>query len=152
CAGVLPAPQVGDNLGAGYRQGLRMLIDRTSLSRTVDAINAAQFAGRALAATERRRVARWIVARQGLPRAYAETFAGFPPERSKGIVLFTGERIASASARHILGEESSRALRLLRVRHRRITDALGSADAGLLQCLARAEADPRNGNPGLYCC
>ena len=89
----------------------RMLIARTSLSQTVDAINAAHFSGRTLPAAERNQAARWIVGRQGLPGAYGGTFAGFPSERSKGIVLFTGERIASASARHILGEEASRALR-----------------------------------------
>ena len=84
-----------------------MLINRASLSKTLDAINQARFDGRTLAAVERGRAARWIAGRQGLPRAYGGTFAGFPSERSKGIVLFTGERIASASARHILGEEAS---------------------------------------------
>jgi hypothetical protein len=89
---------------------VRVLINRTSLSQTVDAINAAHFSGRTLPAAERSQAARWIVGRQGLPGAYGGTFAGFPFERSKGIVLFTGERIVSASARHILGEEASRAL------------------------------------------
>ncbi len=130
----------------------RVLINKTSLSQTVDAINAAHFDGRALAASERREVARWIAARQGLPGAYGGTFAGFPDERSNGIVLFTGERIASASARHILGEEACRALRLLHVRDGRVTRAIEAADDGLMQCLARAAHDPRNGNPGLYCC
>jgi hypothetical protein len=129
-----------------------MLIHRASLSQTIDAINAAHFEGRALAAAERGEVARWIAARQGLPGAYGGTFAGFASERSKGIVLFTGERIASASARHILGEEASRALRLLRVRDRSITRPLDAADEGLMQCLARAAEDPRKSNPGLYCC
>jgi len=129
-----------------------MLINRTSLSHTVDALNAAQFDGRTLPASERGEVARWIAARQGLPGAYGGTFAGFPSERLRGIVLFTGERIASASARHILGEESSRALRLLRVRDRRVTEALAAADEGLMRCLARAAEDPRKGNPGLFCC
>ena len=129
-----------------------MLINRTSLSQTVDAITAAQVEGRALAATERRQAATWIAARQGLPGAYGGTFAGFPAERSRGIVLFTGERIAFASARHILGEEASRALRTLNVRDRRVTQALDASDAGLLACLARAAEDPRRQNPGLYCC
>jgi hypothetical protein len=80
-----------------------MLINRASLSKTLDAINAAHFDGRTLAAVERGRTARWIAGRQGLPGAYGGTFAGFPSERSRGMVLFTGERIASASARHILG-------------------------------------------------
>ena len=92
----------------------RVLINKTSLSQTVDAINTAHFDRRTLAAAERSEAARWIAARQGLPGAYGGTFAGFASERSNGIVLFTGERIASASARHILGEEASRALRLLR--------------------------------------
>ena len=129
-----------------------MLINRTSVSETVDAINAAIFDGRTIAAGERNQAARWIARRQGLPGAYAGTFAGFPAERSKGIVLFTGERIASASARHILGEEASRVLRQLRVRDRQVTRALENAHDGLMQCLARAAADPRNGNPGLFCC
>ena len=70
---------------------------------------------------ERGQAARSIAGRQGLPGAYGGTFAGFASERSKGIVLFTGERIASASARHILGEEASRALRQLRVRDLKVT-------------------------------
>ena len=129
-----------------------MLINKTSLSRTVEAITAANVDGHTLTAAERGEVARWIAARQGLPGAYGGTFAGFPSERSTGIVLFTGERIAFASARHILGEEASRALRQLRVRDRIITHALDAADEGLMQCLSRAAEDPRKQNPGLYCC
>src|SRR5687767_11441368 len=129
-----------------------MLIHKTSLSQTVDHVNAALFDGRTLAAAERNQLASWIAARQGLPGAYGGTFAGFPAERSNGIVLFTGERIASASARHILGEEASRALRLLGVRDPRVTRALDRADDGLMRCLERAAENPRNGNPGLYCC
>ena len=129
-----------------------MLINRTSLSQTVDAINAAHFDGRALTAAERGQAARWIAGRQGLSGAYGGTFAGFPSERSKGITLFTGERITSASARHILGEEASRALRQLRVRDPNVTRALDGADSGLMRCLERAAADPRNTNPGLFCC
>jgi hypothetical protein len=129
-----------------------MLISRTSLSQTIDALNAAQFEGRALPASERSEAARWIAARQGLPGAYGGTFAGFPSERSRGIVLFTGERITSASARHILGEEASRALRGLGVRERTVTAALEAADEGLMRCLARAAEDPRQRNPGLFCC
>jgi hypothetical protein len=129
-----------------------MLINRASLSKTLDAIHAAHFDGRTLTAFERGRAARWIAGRQGLAGAYGGTFAGFPSERSRGIVLFTGERIASASARHILGEEASRALRQLRVRDPKVTRALERADDGLLGCLERAAEDPRNSNPGLYCC
>jgi hypothetical protein len=129
-----------------------VLINRASLSQTVDAINAAHFDGHSLTAAERGQAARWIAARQGLPGAYGDTFAGFPSERSKGIVLFSGERIASASARHILGEEASRSLRQLQVRDPNVTRALERADSGLMRCLERAAEDPRHNNPGLYCC
>src|SRR5262245_43460233 len=129
-----------------------MVINRTSLSQTVDAVNAVLFDGCALATSERDDVARWIAARQRLPGAYGGTSAGFTADRSRGIVLFTGERIASASARHILGEEASRVLRLLRVRDGSITRALEAADDGLFRCLARAAEDPRRQNPGLFCC
>ena len=130
---------------------MNMLIDETSLSRTVDAVNAAHFDGRTLTAAERGQAARWIAARQGLPGSYGGTFAGFPSERSNGIVLFTGERITSASARHILGEEASRALRLLRVRDRGVTRALDAAGEGVKRFLARAAEDRRH-NSGLFCC
>jgi len=129
-----------------------MLINRASLSQTVDAVHAAHFDGRPLTPAERSQAARWIAGRQGQPGAYGGTFAGFPAERSKGIVLFTGERITSASARHILGEEASRALRQLRLRDAAVTHALDAADAGLMRCLQRAADDPRHSNPGLFCC
>ncbi len=129
-----------------------VLINATSLSQTVDAINAAVFHQRPLSADSRKKAARWIAARQGLPGAYGETFAGFASERAKGIVLFTGELITSASARHILGEEASRVLRLLRVRDGVVKAALGRASAGLMRCLERGALDPRYTNPGLYCC
>jgi hypothetical protein len=128
------------------------LIDATSLGQTVDAINEAMFERRPLSAADREGASRWIAGRQGLPGAYGDTFAGFASERQKGIVLFTGERIASASARHILGEEASRALRLLRVRDAAVTAALDRASEGLMRCLQRAAEDPRHTNPGLYCC
>src|SRR4029453_18750891 len=120
------------------------MINTSSLSATVDAVNAAVFDGDVLPAGRRRQVAGWIAARQGLPGAYADTFAGFPNERAKGIALFTGERIGSASARHILGEETCRVLRLLEVRERTVTQALARASAGLMRCLERAALDPRN--------
>lgn len=128
------------------------MIKKTSLSSTLDAINEAAFEQRELPTAERTAAAQWIASRQGLTGAYADTFAGFPAERDKGIVVFTGERITSASARHILGEEACRTLRLLGVRDAQVRAALARADAGLMSCLARAAEDPRNSNPGRFCC
>jgi hypothetical protein len=128
------------------------LIDANSVSSTVDAVNAAFFAGQRPPAAARARVARWLASRQGLPGAYGDTFAGFPAERENGITLFTGERIGSASARHILGEETCRVLLLLGARDAAATAALERATEGLMRCLARAALDPRHTNPGIYCC
>ena len=129
-----------------------MLIHEASLSETVDATNAALFDSQKLSLEERKRVARWIAARQGLPGAYGDTFAGFAAELKCGICLFTGERITSASARHILGEEACRVLQLLRVSDSAVKSALQRAMDGLTRCLQRAALDPCNSNPGRYCC
>ncbi len=129
-----------------------MLVHAQSVSETVDAINAAFFDELKLPVAERKLAARWLAGRQGLPGAYGSTFAGFEGERKSGIVLFTGERIASASARHILGEEASRALRLLRVADAAVTSALSRADEGVHGFLARAGHAAREQSPGWYCC
>jgi hypothetical protein len=128
------------------------VIHRDSLSRTVDALNELAIDGRKPSAAQGKEVARWIAARQGLPGAYADTFAGFPAERRDGIVVFTGERFTSASARHILGEETSRALRWLGARDAASRSALERADEGMLRALARAALDPLGANPGRFCC
>src|SRR5262245_65238394 len=84
------------------------VICEDSLSRTIDAVDELAFDNRTLPSTERKRVARWIADRQGLPGAYSGACAGFPQELREGLVVFTGERFTHASARHILGEESCR--------------------------------------------
>jgi hypothetical protein len=128
-----------------------MQIHKSSVARTVDAINDALFEGRELPAHERMHMAKWLAARQGLPGAYANTFAGFEAER-KGVRVFTGELMTSASARHILGEESMRALRLLDVSDAEVQAALARADKGQQHGLEMAARDPRNTNPGWFCC
>jgi hypothetical protein len=128
------------------------VIHETSLSGTVDALNELAFEQRDPPAAERSLVAQWIARRQGLKGAYADMFAGFPAELEQGIVVFTGERITSASARHILGEETSRALRSLRCGDAHVQAALERANDGMMKRLAQAALDPRNTNPGRYCC
>ena len=115
-----------------------MLIHQSSLSETVDAVNEAVFFGHAMSAKNRRHAARWIAARQGLPGVYGELFAGFAPELASGIRLFTGERVTSASARHILGEESCRALLLLKSDDAIATAALTRATAWIVERVEKA--------------
>jgi hypothetical protein len=139
-------------LPAYFDEWRSMFIDEESVSATLDAVNAALFEARDLPLTERRRVAGWLVARQGLAGAYADTFAGFERERKSGIHTFTGERITSASARHILGEETCRTLRLLNISDPAVVSALELADHNLLDRLERKRPGPLHDNPGFFCC
>jgi len=128
------------------------LVNERSLSDTVHAVSDAFFFGQPIAATTRRETAAWIASRQGLPGAYGKLFAGFPSEQSTGIRLFTGERVASASARHILGEEACRALLLLNSRETSTTAALDRALRWIAQRVQVAAAyTPRN-SEGVFCC
>ena len=129
-----------------------MLLHATSLSKTVDATSAALFENRKISATERTRVARWLAGRQGLPGAYADTFAGFAGERKAGILaVHRRANHLGISAAH-LGRGDLRVLRLLRVRDSAVQAALDRACDGIMGCLERAAQDPRNDNPGRYCC
>jgi hypothetical protein len=112
-------------------------------------VNESAFFRLASTSEQRRAVARWIAARQGLPGCYGGMFAGFEMEIA-GIELFTGEKITSASARHILGEEASRALRLLRVKDPPVQAALDKADEGMIRCLNTSQREGRS--PGWFCC
>jgi hypothetical protein len=87
-----------------------------------------------------------------LPGAYGELFAGFAPELASGIRLFTGERVTSASARHILGEESCRALLLLKSDDATATAAITRATTWLIERVEKAATDAPRNNAGAYCC
>lgn len=102
------------------------LLNQLSLAVTLDRVNEALFMAERIPRREAQRVARWLAARQGKPRSYAEMFAPTDRDFAEGIRLFTGERISTgAGTAHILGEEACRALLLL--------------DAGADEALACAE-------------
>lgn len=128
------------------------LVHPGSLSETIGEVNEALVNGKKLSARDRNDVARWIASRQGQPGAYADTYAGFERERRQGIRLFTGERVNSASARHILGEEACRVIRQLGVRDTGVRRSLERATEGLLKCLSSATKVQRQPNPGVFCC
>ena len=123
-----------------------------SLSGTVDAVNEAFFFEEKIPTAERRKIATWIAARQAMPGAYGQLFAGFEPERTKGIRVFTGERITSASARHILGEEACRALLLLDIKDADVKAALQRATDWLAARVQQAAQDAPRNTLGTYCC
>jgi hypothetical protein len=85
-----------------------------SLDAAVDLLAEAQFYGTKLKAADRDAAAAYIARRQGAAGAYAGSFALTADEKAAGVRVFTGERMTSASARHIIGEESCRVLRGLK--------------------------------------
>jgi hypothetical protein len=127
-----------------------MKISPLSLSKTVDSVNESTFFSRKSTPAERLDVARWIADRQNLPGCYGEMFAPFQDERKVGIQLFTGERITSASARHIIGEEACRAIRQLKARDKSVQAALDRADQGMMKCLTMSQRE--RGTVGWFCC
>lgn len=125
------------------------LLDTKSLAATIDAVNDALFFERRIPSEERRRVAKWIAARQGQPESYAGMFAPTPDDLAKGFRVFTGERISSrVGTRHVLGEEACRALRLLKVDTLAVGEALKRATGTMDRQLSGYEEEL--GNCGFY--
>ena len=90
-----------------------MLTDTTSLMESLDNINERFLFGEAITQEEGLEAARWIVSRQGEKGSYRNMFAPTQSDFERGIRLFTGERLISASARHIMGQEAARAVWIL---------------------------------------
>jgi hypothetical protein len=124
------------------------IIDPNSLAETIDNLNDAFFYGRKLAKSEREEAAKWIAARQGLPRSYRGMFAPTDSDFRIGLRVFTGDRVGSGGGTaHILSEEASRALILLGVKSSPVQKALRESTDCMLKAL---ECDIRR--PGWYCC
>lgn len=125
------------------------LVNPASLSLTLDLLNEAFFTKGFLWKEERYEAASWITGRQGLPGAYANTFAPMDGELKEGLTLFTGEKVTSrAGATHVLGEEACRALILLKAPFKEPHNALNHASRGLLARFEEAKALKE----GMYCC
>jgi hypothetical protein len=90
-----------------------MILDSNSLMNTIDNVNELFLADSSIPEEEGLAVASWIVSRKGEKGAYRGMFAPTPQDFEHGIRVFTGEILTSASARHIMGQESARAAWLL---------------------------------------
>jgi hypothetical protein len=90
-----------------------MILDTTSLAKTIDNINSKFLEGEEIAPAEGLQVARWIVSRRGAKGSYRGLPAPTTTDFEQGMRVFTGERLVSASARHIMGQEAARAAWLL---------------------------------------
>ena len=125
------------------------MLDETSLAATLDAVNEALFDGRALPQRQRQTLAGWLAARCGQPGSYEFMPAPTPKDLATRPLLFTGEPLTTrAGTACKLGNEGCRALILLDVKTRAVSDALQQAEAHMT-----ARLDPADGpRGGYYCC
>jgi hypothetical protein len=122
-----------------------LILDSSSLGMTVDNINAVFLSGEVITPAEGLEAARWIVSRQGEKGSYRGLPAPTQTDFAQGMRLFTGERLVSASARHILGQEAARAAWLLGRSDPVIRHAYDQAT-----CWMHEEPDFKQ--RGTYCC
>lgn len=128
------------------------LLNIDSLSATVDAVNEHLFFGKSIKENDKVEIIAWISSRQGIRGSYCDMFAPTDSDFLEGIKLFTGERMTSkGGSAHVLGEETSRALRLLGAKDKTSKEALGKADQGMRKKLKEHE-DNIGKTCGLYCC
>lgn len=106
-----------------------MFAEPATLTEAVDRVNAAYFYQTPLTETDRQALASWIAARQGQGYSYSGLPGLTDQDKVDGVRLFTGEKVAyAASARHVLGEEALRALRLLDVHTPEVMQALAASE------------------------
>ncbi len=122
-----------------------------SLAITLDRINERHFLGESSDRIESERALDWLTGRFGADSAYAGTFGVTEQDSRSKLYTFTGERLQSASLRHIHAEETCRAIILLnrRVGRDRLPE-LEAATSLLLGCfeVAHSKGRPR----GTFCC
>ncbi len=127
------------------------LIVTSSVAETIDRINDALFFGRKISMDSKKETAIWIAERQGGPHSYGGLFSPTNQDIESGFKLFTGEKVTSrVQIRHILGEESLRALALLNVK----SAVVNSARAKAASAFARVLVDyTKHEQPeGWFCC
>ena len=125
------------------------VVNKSSLGKTVDAINEVFFFGNSFSKTDQRKTSAWLAGRQGQPGSYSGMFAPMAADFKTGVKLFTGEKItSSASVAHILGQETCRAMILMDDPRKVVRDALSAARQGMAdRCLRDSES-----LGGMYCC
>ncbi len=101
----------------------------SSLMKTIDNFNERILFSEPISQEEKLEATRWILTQQGKKGSYRKMFAPTDADFEQGIRLFTGERLQSASARHIMGQEAARLIWLfgsadpiVRAAHERASD------------------------------
>jgi hypothetical protein len=124
---------------------LTMILDSTSLGKTLDNINEKILYGELITQEEGLEAAHWIASRQGEKGHYRYLFAPTSSDFEQGMKLFTGEKLLCASARHVMGQEAARAAWLLGSRDSTVRAAYDRATSWM-------QANPGFLESGMYCC
>jgi hypothetical protein len=122
-----------------------MILDSTSLVNTLDNINQMLLVGEPISDNEGLEAARWISSLQGGEGSYRGMFAPTQVDFEQGIHVFTGEKLAYASARHIMGEEAAWAVLLL---GRKDPEIMAAYD----RAIAWMSAPEDSFQDGTFCC
>jgi len=129
-----------------------MLLDNTSLAKTIDNCNDRLFWGKPIREDERFEVVQWISQRQGLPRSYSGTFAPTDQDLAQPLVLFTGEKVTTGAARsHILGEEATQLLHSLAGDDPAVKAVIGHAMGNFLPSVEDWYCQHPSAT-GIFCC
>ena len=140
----------GTFIELGIRKEASML-NMHSLGATINAVNEAALFSARVSEPTAKQISEFIAGRQGLPHSYWGLFAPLDDEVKKPFTLFTGETIRSdASARHILGEESLRILKVLGDPSPYVQQAIERAQENFGQRLM--DNKERGDGMGTYCC
>jgi hypothetical protein len=127
-------------------------LDTNSLFQTVDNVSEALFFNLEIGDNEKFKIVDFILNQHGKPKTYADTFAPTEIDLKHDLTLFTGEKIKTNAGRcHMIGEESSRVLRLIGGQSEKVQRVLNKADFGLLTRINSGKNDPRYIH-GTYCC
>jgi hypothetical protein len=121
------------------------ILDPTSLMKTLDNINERYLFSTTIPEPEGIEVAQWITAQQGKKGHYRNMYAPSAMDFEQGMRLFTGERLVSASARHIMGQEAARATWLLGKGDPEVREVYGRATGWMAK-------EPGFQESGTFCC
>jgi hypothetical protein len=128
------------------------LINQKSLGETLNNFYDSVYAGKKIPAADKKKLAVWISSRQGIEGSYSQLPAPTEYDFSRGIRLYTGEKIDMiASISHISGEEALRALYMLDVKDSGIVSAINKSKKGINSIVNHFL---KNGSipKGWYCC
>lgn len=131
-----------------------MILDRSSLSRTLENLNEAWFYGNEIPGEEKVEISGFLAGRQGAEGSYS----GLPAPTAMDMNtlphrLFTGEKLSSvAGFTHVIGEEALRALRILGTGDKDVREAVSRATGSFEKRLTGASESYDGRVTGFYCC